>query len=336
MAKDHERARQYFARAAALGFPPAQLSLGLMLLEGQGGKADAAAGLQWLERVATQGIAHAQFTLGNVYRLGRHIPADTGKALHWYRLAAAQGYVMAQTNLGLMLVGGTGTDADPVEAYKWLCLASAREDALATQHLAELRAGLSEAQIAEGEQRANDERVRWLRAFTNGEVAVAAAPIQRVVLEAGPDGEPAQRHALGLAEILLPPDYARTDTQGRPFMFQGAGLPRISIALMRPDVTVTAEQREFVLTEIVPETLIEQATRAQGQLRIALERESLPDGSDLAAAGLDIARDGEPAFLVTCAVVAADACMANINIQGVGRVEDHYQRALSLVRGIRW
>ena len=59
VARDGEKAVRYYARAAELGFAPAQLNLAVMLYEGDGIPADAKAARYWAQRAASAGYAPA-------------------------------------------------------------------------------------------------------------------------------------------------------------------------------------------------------------------------------------------------------------------------------------
>ncbi len=68
VAKDANRAFQWYLRAAVLGHTGAQYNLGLMCLKGEGVSRDALAGLNWIELAADNGNKGAQELLRGVDR----------------------------------------------------------------------------------------------------------------------------------------------------------------------------------------------------------------------------------------------------------------------------
>jgi hypothetical protein len=68
VAKDTNRAFQWYLRAAVLGHTGAQYNLGLMCLTGEGVSRDALAGLNWVELAADNGNKGAQELLRGVGR----------------------------------------------------------------------------------------------------------------------------------------------------------------------------------------------------------------------------------------------------------------------------
>jgi len=75
--------------SAALGYAPAQNSLGLMYDQGEGVAQDDAEAVKWYRKAAEQGYAAAQSWLGWMYATGTGVPEDDAEALKWYRKAAA-------------------------------------------------------------------------------------------------------------------------------------------------------------------------------------------------------------------------------------------------------
>ncbi len=68
VAKDTNRAFQWYLRAAVLGHTGAQYNLGLMCLKGEGVSQDALAGLNWVELAADNGNKGAQELVRGVDR----------------------------------------------------------------------------------------------------------------------------------------------------------------------------------------------------------------------------------------------------------------------------
>lgn len=107
--KDLPRAARAFEMAAKQGQSAAQVSLAMMLMDGQGVKADRAAAMAWMEKAAQQGNARAQFNLGSFYVDGRAGQKDVKLAQEWLVKSAEGGFAPAQLNLARLLLTGERT-----------------------------------------------------------------------------------------------------------------------------------------------------------------------------------------------------------------------------------
>ena len=95
--QDYAKARKFLKNAAApnlvrmwykYGFPKAQYELAVMLRDGLGGKADAAAAVSWFEKAADQGLLQAQLDLAQLYFNGTGVKRDLERAFIWASIAA--------------------------------------------------------------------------------------------------------------------------------------------------------------------------------------------------------------------------------------------------------
>jgi TPR repeat protein len=120
---------------ATAGDSVAQTTLGVMLLTGQGRKADTKAGLVWVEKAAHQGNALAQRIMGDVLSSGRLVKKDDPTAVLWYRRAAEGGDPDAQSELGMRYTLGFGVPQDDAEGVKWELAAAAGGDVAAMMYL---------------------------------------------------------------------------------------------------------------------------------------------------------------------------------------------------------
>jgi TPR repeat protein len=91
-----EKARDWYTKAAELGFVEAQYLLGEFYCN----KNDKKSAVKWTRKAAKQGHAKAQYKLSYIYDYGRGVRKDSKKAVKWCRKAAEQGYVSAQVELG--------------------------------------------------------------------------------------------------------------------------------------------------------------------------------------------------------------------------------------------
>lgn len=173
--KNLQTAVGWFEEAAAQEYPPSQLQLGLMFLDGNGKPQSYLHAEEMFRKAAEQGLAAAQFELGNLYFKGLGVPQDYVRALKWSRRAAAQGHVKAQVNLGYLFGAGKGTEKDFVEAHKWFNLAAAAgdEEGLAGRETVALQ--MSDRQVIDAQQTAGG----WHPAYeldTSGTDRPAVAP----------------------------------------------------------------------------------------------------------------------------------------------------------------
>jgi len=109
--------------------------------------------------LAKQGLAAAQLNLGLMYANGQGGPQDYTEARKWYRRVADQGDAGAQHNLGVMYYEGQGGPKDYVLAYMWLTLAAA-QDAKFTEARDLLKKELTPDQLAEAQRLAREWKVK--------------------------------------------------------------------------------------------------------------------------------------------------------------------------------
>jgi TPR repeat protein len=110
---------------------------------------------EW-EAQAEQGDSKAQRQLGMMYYLGQGLETDYAMAHEWLGKAAAQGDDIAQLTLGVMHVEGQGVEQDNVAAYMWFSLSLQQGNPSAQIRLDRLESDMSEEEIAEAQQRAEE------------------------------------------------------------------------------------------------------------------------------------------------------------------------------------
>lgn len=120
-----------FSRSANLGYPQAQMALGVMYETGKGVGQDLGAALGWYKKAAEAGDAFSQFKVGVAFANGAGVPKDERMAVYWFTLAAKQGFTGAQAELGSRLVLGKGTDRNWAEALSWSLKAAYKGNAMA-------------------------------------------------------------------------------------------------------------------------------------------------------------------------------------------------------------
>lgn len=82
----------------------AQLSMGTMLLCGDGVEKDETEAFKWYAKSADQGFAEAQFSIGHMYWHGKGVLKCTTLAVDWLKKAVTQGSVSAEAMLGDILI----------------------------------------------------------------------------------------------------------------------------------------------------------------------------------------------------------------------------------------
>jgi TPR repeat protein len=120
------QAVEWFRKAAAQNYAPAEFQMGQLYDFGFGvGQSDVDA-LAWYRKAAQHGSAAAQRTMGDFYRKGRAVAADAVEAARWYQLAADGDDIRAQYQLADAYFTGNGVTRDYVSAYVWFALAASQ------------------------------------------------------------------------------------------------------------------------------------------------------------------------------------------------------------------
>ena len=156
--QDFAEAARWYEKLAKQGDVRAQTTLGLMYSRGYGVKKDSQAAHRWWNFAAAQNDPGAQYNLGLSYANGDGVAQDYERAVQWYIKAASRGHVQAQHNLGMLYHEGKPA-RDPVRAYFWVKVAALQGDDVAQDSLKSVRAGMSDAQVAEAEAQADE----WMK-----------------------------------------------------------------------------------------------------------------------------------------------------------------------------
>jgi uncharacterized protein len=123
-ASDTAQAVDWFRKASAQQYAPAEFQMGLLYDFGFGVGQDDATALFWYRRAAEHGSAAGQRTVGDFYRTGRGVAADLAEAARWYQRGADGDDIRAQYQLGEMYLDGAGLTRDYASAYVWFSLAA--------------------------------------------------------------------------------------------------------------------------------------------------------------------------------------------------------------------
>ena len=136
--RKNRRALLLLKRAVKSRLPEALHLLGIVMLRGQGLKADPARGASLLRDAALLGSAPSARDYAMLCRDGIGREASDREALYWWRIAGAGGEVSSQREAGLALRDGRGAPKNLSEAAKWLERAAHGRDSEAQYALARL------------------------------------------------------------------------------------------------------------------------------------------------------------------------------------------------------
>ena len=125
-ANDTAQAVDWFRRAAAQEYSPAEFQMGQLYDFGFGVARNDDDALGWYRKAAERGHAAAQRAVGDFYQKGRGVAADAAEAARWYRRAADGDDIRGQYQLGQLYFDGTGVPRDYAAAYVWFSIAAAQ------------------------------------------------------------------------------------------------------------------------------------------------------------------------------------------------------------------
>lgn len=132
VAKDGERAVEWYLSSAELGNEVAMFNMGVAYEIGNGVPQDYTEALVWWRKAADKGMAEAYYNIGVFYLEGKGVKVDYKESMRWLRLADLPN---AQQNIGLMYMEGYGVAKDRKEALRWLHMAAAQDSASAQYNI---------------------------------------------------------------------------------------------------------------------------------------------------------------------------------------------------------
>ena len=148
-----EEAGPLYMKAAKGGSANGCYNLARLIETGSGGlgEADSKAAFEEFAKAARMGYGPAQNNLGLMYQAGAGVKANLEESVRWYQHAANQGNLHAQFNLGLMtLKGEGGLKADKIKAFVLWGRAAMKAHPQATENLAALANELTEDEKNQG------------------------------------------------------------------------------------------------------------------------------------------------------------------------------------------
>ncbi|MGD8559219.1 MAG: tetratricopeptide repeat protein [Gammaproteobacteria bacterium] len=96
VAKDMQKAFDWYLKAAKQGSDKGAYKVGLSYLHGKGVKEDHKKALKWLNDAADKNYVRAFYFIGTMYEKGDGVSKDLNKALRWYTRAYKGGYTIAK------------------------------------------------------------------------------------------------------------------------------------------------------------------------------------------------------------------------------------------------
>ena len=134
--KGFEYAMEFYERSMAQECPQALHRVALFALKGLGlEKPDPVRAVTLLERAALVGYPASQYSLGCMYAEGDGIPQDDLRSFLWFAEAAKRGHAAAMRKLAICYAKGQGCTKDHEKAVLWLNYAAQAGDYLAIQML---------------------------------------------------------------------------------------------------------------------------------------------------------------------------------------------------------
>ena len=142
--KSYKKAVKIFKRAVELGNVDAMVSLGKLLIDGNGvKKPDKKKAMQVYSVAADRGFARAQYNIACALDRDQRFE----EAFRYYCLAAEQNFTRAEFNLGYCYAHGEGTEVDVAKARHWYARAAAKGHEGAQGYLADIEEIVAELGI---------------------------------------------------------------------------------------------------------------------------------------------------------------------------------------------
>lgn len=134
---NHQKAAQWYQKAAEQGHVKAQYNLGYLFQEGEGVQKDIHKAMYWFEKAAEQGFVDAYYNLGRFYYFDEFGLSNKAQAYGLFEKAAKGGYVDANYMAGFMLVRGVGIEKNLEEGLEKLKFAADHGSAASLYELAQ-------------------------------------------------------------------------------------------------------------------------------------------------------------------------------------------------------
>ncbi|WP_108880012.1 peptidoglycan-binding protein [Anderseniella sp. Alg231-50] len=145
--RDHDKAAQWYIRAAEGGLAAAQYRIGTLYERGSGVAQDRFRAMNWYARAAKQGNIKAMHNLAVMSADTANGKPDLARAAKWFGAAARHGLPDSQYNFAVLNERGLGIPKNIKEAYKWYSLAARSGDRDAVKKAEEMNAAVDKVAL---------------------------------------------------------------------------------------------------------------------------------------------------------------------------------------------
>ena len=126
--RHHDKAMQWFMKAAEQDFSRSQYNIGFSYFKGLGVDKNTEKAFYWFSKAAEQGVAVAQCYVGAFYLYGLGIEQNYEKAIDWLTRSAEQGFSKGNRFLGHIFRKGLGVPIDIHRAIQYYTKAGLSDD----------------------------------------------------------------------------------------------------------------------------------------------------------------------------------------------------------------
>ncbi|MDC7676988.1 tetratricopeptide repeat protein [Asticcacaulis machinosus] len=151
---------EFIQKLAAAGDAKLQHVVGLAYYEGEIVAKDYNKARDWFEKAAANGMGISASYVANMYFDGIGVVQSYEMAKRWHIKAAENGFRESFTFLGFMVAIGQGQKSDPIEACMWFNLGKDEGELTATKMLDELSQKMTPKQIADAKAMSIDWRLK--------------------------------------------------------------------------------------------------------------------------------------------------------------------------------
>ncbi|MEM8750885.1 MAG: tetratricopeptide repeat protein [Pseudomonadota bacterium] len=138
---DKAEGQAFMEKAAQAGHVRAQFNLAQLITNNRPTWAGFKQALPWYQKAAEAGLADAQYALANIHAEAKGVNFnDDELAREWLEKAAVGGFDTAQVQLGIWAANGRGGEKDEKAALIWFARAAAKNNVIAQNRLARMYA----------------------------------------------------------------------------------------------------------------------------------------------------------------------------------------------------
>jgi TPR repeat protein len=112
-------AAEWYTKSAELGYPPAQLALAKLYVQGRYFNTDFTKAAYWFEQASSNGESEANLYLGMMLLKGDGVKNDFDRAIELFENASSAGDERAGFLVAAMYKNGIGVEQDYLKAFEW-------------------------------------------------------------------------------------------------------------------------------------------------------------------------------------------------------------------------